>query len=358
MEEKIFLVWLHSLWFTHKNLNEIFSWCENYKEIYENFNRDFLKSFKFSDKKINDALQKRDKIDLYEIEKYIEDKDISIVSKHDFDFPEQLLDISNPPYFLYIRGNLSNIWDWIWVVWSRKISTYWQKAIENIVPDLANHFSIISWWALWCDTFAHKQALISWWKTVVCVWTWIDKIYPSWNKNLYEEIIANGWVLVSIFPFWTNWNKFTFPVRNEIIVWLSKWILVVEAQEKSWSLITARLCLENNRDLFAVPWEITKSQSSWTNALIKVKKAKMVIDSSDILDEYWFWMSKKWKIKKPEFTEEIDEDIFDLLLIEPMISDDIASKLKKTISEISLRLSMLELTWLINKNVMWKYEVK
>lgn len=357
MGSKVFLVWLHSLGFSQNLLRRIFEYEENYEEIYYGFNREFLAKNRMSHEKINYVLSMRDSLNLKEIEEYLEDEKVDIVTLHSDAYPEDLYKIKNPPFLLYIKGILWNE-PKLWFVWSRKVSTYWKKAISHLIPDLAHHFTIVSGGAIWVDTLSHKESLRCRGKTVVCVGTGIDKVYPVWNKAMYEEII-NAWgTIVSIFPIWTRWDRHTFPIRNEIIVALSKWVVVVEAQEKSWSLISARLCLEHGRDLFAVPWELMKSQSEGTNELIKSWKAKMVLDSSDILGVYGLATSKKGKVEAPKFDNEIDENIFDLLLVEDLISDDIATRLKKPISEVSLRLSMLELMWIVGKNLWWKYEIK
>lgn len=357
MNKEIFLAWLHYLWFSQKVLHSIFKNSENYEEVYYNFTREFLLWNKIQPTTIDKILLKRQTLNLKEIEDFLEDKEVSIITIHDENYPENLTEIKNIPFIIYVKWNIWNE-PKIWIVWSRKISNYWKKFIENIVPNLVNNFTIVSGWALWCDTYAHKEAILSWWKTIVCVWTWIDKIYPASSKNFYDEIVEKWGAILSIFPIWTTWNNFTFPIRNEIIVWLSKWIVVIEAQNRSWSLITARLALENNRNLFAVPWDVFNLQSSWTNDLIKSWKAKMILDYNDILEQYSIQTTSKIENIEPKFDDDLDKEIYQTIALEPLISDEISKKTRLSISDVSLRLSMLELSWIISKNFSWKYEIK
>lgn len=338
-------------------LTDIFSWDQNYEDIYKDFTRDFLKAFWMSSEKIDKALKLRNELKLHEYEEYLDNEKVEIITIHDFWYPKSLLKLKSPPYLLYVKWTIWNEKK-IWIVWSRKMTTYWWKVLNELMPEISGHFTVVSWGAAWVDTAAHSECLDSNWKTIVCVWTWIDKIYPAPNKKMFEKVVEKGWAIVSIFPIWTPWDKHTFPIRNEIIVWLSDWVLVVEAQEKSWSLITARYTLENNKSLFAVPGEFTKSQSKWTNSLIKSWKAKMVLWPDDIIKYFWLETPIKKPSDIPEFENDLDKSIFELLLWWPLLNDDIAAKLQKKITDVSLRLSMLELSGIIARNFSWKYEVK
>jgi DNA processing protein len=259
---------------------------------------------------------------------------------------------------LYVRGVL---WTWpkIAFVWSRKVSTYWNRAIESLVPEVSRYFTIVSGGAYWCDTLAHVQALDAGNKTVSVVWTSICEDYPQWNKWLYDRIVANGWAVVSIFPLWVPGSGYNFPIRNEIVAWLSVGTVVIEAQKKSGSLITAQLCLDLWKDLFAVPWEIFKINSAGCNNLVKKWEAKMVTNSLDILEEYNLWSSwALWAQEKIEFDDELEEKIYNCLLLESFTGDDLARKLWLDISSLCFKLSMLEIRGFIKKTLWWKFEVK
>ena len=179
---------------------------------------------------------------------------------------------------------------------------------------------------------------------------------------MYDEIIENDWAIISIFAIWIPWNAYNFPIRNEIVAGLSSWVVVIEAREKSWSLITSKLALDLWKDLFAVPWEIFKSNSVWCNNLIKNWEAKLVTSSIDILEEYNFSNNKELEnnLEKPklEFSDELEEKIYNSLLLEWFTADELVKKFNLDISTISFKLSMLEINWIIKKTLWWKFEVK
>lgn len=358
MNEKVYLAALHKIWITHKKLFYIFEKQKNYKEFYEKLDYGILKKYSFIDSKIKSILEHKDKIDLTQLESKVSSLNVEILVYDDFSFPDELKNIFNIPYLIYLRWKLS--FPCISFIWSRKITSYWKKIVESFLPDIWKYFSIVSWWAIWCDTYSHEIALQNSINTICVVWTWIDITYPVWNYNLYNQIIEKWWWIISIFPFWEPWNPYNFPVRNEIVAWLSKWIFIIEAKEKSWTLITAKLWLDLWKDIFCVAWDIFKPSSSWCNNLILNWEAKFVLSSKDVLNEYniSFWEKNIWKkISKPVFTDEIEKNIYDLLLFDSFNLDEIKNKLSLDISVISFKISILEIYWYIKKTNEWKYEI-
>lgn len=352
----LYLVALHSLWISQKKLSQIFENNENYKDFFEKISFSSLKSF-LSEKEIEKVLERKLQIDLGKIDKILTEKNVKIITINSEFYPKILKEIATPPYFLYVRWKIDNS-PKIAVIWSRKMTSYGENAIERIVPWLSKYFTIVSWWAMWCDSEAHYQTLKNDWKTLAIIWTWIDIDYPSFNKKLYDEIINKWWWVVSIFPLWEPWNVYNFPIRNEIISWLSSWVLVVEAQEKSWTLITVNLALEQGKDIFAIPWDINKANSLWCNNLIKNGNAKMVTCTQDILEEYNInTLNITEKQEKITFTNELESMIYETLLLESFWIDDLIKKLDLWLSELSVTLSMLEIRWVVKKWEWGKYEI-
>lgn len=365
-ENKLYLALLHSLWITHKKFYRIFkenlfSEENNYKSFFEELNLEKLNNFLFSDNEKKSILERKKNLKIDLIKKVLESREVEIIINYEEKFPEELKNIPNSPYLIYVRWKISN-WPKIAVVWSRNITSYWKKVIEKIVPDISKYFTIVSGWAYWVDTQAHLETIKSWNKTIAVIWTSISEDYPTWNKKMYDNIVENDWAVISIFPIWVPWNAYNFPIRNEIVAGLSSWVVVVEAREKSWSLITSKLALDLWKDLFAVPWEIFKSNSVWCNNLIKFWEAKLVNSSLDILEEYNFSNNLKHKNKSVEiklvFSDEIEEKIYNCLLLESYTSDELVKKFWLDISTISFKLSMLELNGLIKKTLWWKFEIK
>lgn len=357
MQQKIYLALLHTIWITQKKFFTIFEKNQNYREFYEKLDSKTLKSFDFNDKQIEVILDRKNKFSTDFIIKKLEEREVNIVTIFDENYPELLKQIPNSPYVMYVRWNLDNS-PKIAVVWSRHITSYWEKVIEKIVPELSKYFIIVSGWAYWCDTKAHTESINIWNKTISVIWTWIDIDYPTWNKKLYDKIVELWWAVISIFPIWEPWNTYNFPIRNEIVAWLSVWTIVVEAKEKSWSLITANLALELWRDLFAIPWEIFKSNSNWCNNLIYSWNAKIVRKTSDILEEYNIktW-NQETKTTKIIFADKIEEEIYNNLITQSLTMDELAKILAIGISTISFKISMMEINWIVKKGLWGKYEV-
>lgn len=357
MNEIFYLVLLHKIGVTHRKFFKIFTENKDYKNFYDNLSYDLLKKYDFSDNQIESILELKLEINEEKILKKIKDKSVEIITYYDDNYPILLKEISNPPFLLYTRGKIDNR-PKISVVWSRKITPYWEKAIDQIVWELSNYFSIVSGGALWCDTKAHQVSLNNWNKTISVIWTWIDIDYPTSNKKLYDDIVNSGGAIISIFPLWEPWNPYNFPVRNEIVAWLSQWVLIIEAKIKSGTLITANLALDMWKDLFAIPWDFYRYNSEWCNMLIKKSMAKLVTKSEDILEEYNLVNKKKSKLYNDIiFSDQIEEMIYNLLLVENLTIDEIKNKLNIDIATLSFKISMLEINNNIKKSYWWKYEI-
>lgn len=351
-----FLAYLHSIWFTHKQLKFIFSDNNEYEYFFNNLSYEILKKYISNEEQIKNILDNKKRLNIKNIDKKINDLKIKLITIWSKNYPELLKNISNPPYFLYVRWNL--IWNdnFFSIVWSRKITQYTKKVWEKIIPDLSKYFTIVSWWAGGADTLAHKITLDNEWKTIVVFGTWIDITYPSSNFNLFEKIIDSWWALVSIFPIWTPWGFYTFPVRNEIVAGISRWILVLEAWEKSWTLITVNMWLEQGKDIFAIPGDIFVQNQIWTNNLIKNSQAKLVTESYDILSEYNY--QKILLNKEIKFENDIEQNIFNILKINiPLSIDELIEKTQYDYVTLSLNITLMELKWLVKKNMLWKYWV-
>ncbi len=205
----------------------------------------------------------------------------------DGSYPNLLREIDDPPIVLYVKGDWQGCFDQpcVGVVGSRMCSTYGENSSEMLARDLSSRgITVVSGLARGIDTAAHKGAIRGNGKTVGVIGTGIDSVYPRENTGLVREIIASGGCLVSQFPIGTPPIKENFPYRNRIISGLSHGVLIVEASERSGSLITARLAMEQNREVMAVPGNITSGNSFGTNYLIKCG-AKLVQQWQDVVAE-------------------------------------------------------------------------
>jgi len=203
-------------------------------------------------------------------------------------YPSLLREIYDPPITLYVKGAWSECLEQpcIAIVGSRKCSTYGQNAASMLARDLAQRgVTIVSGFARGIDAAAHRGAIEGRGRTVAVIGTGIDEVYPRDHKKLADEILDAGGAIVTQFPLTTPPVSENFPYRNRIISGLSLGVIVVEAAESSGSLITARLAIEQNREVFAVPGNITSRTSFGTNYLIKGAGAKLIQQWQDVAAE-------------------------------------------------------------------------
>ena len=202
------------------------------------------------------------------------------------DYPPLLREIPDPPLVLYVRGEVASLSQpAVAIVGSRKPSVYGLQIARKLARDLAERkVVIVSGMARGIDSAAHHGALEGKGKTVAVQGRGIDGIYPAENKRLAEKIVESG-AVISEFPIGTSPSPENFPIRNRIISGLALGVMIVEAAEYSGSLITARLALEQNREVFAVPGNVTSPQSFGPNHLIK-QGAKLVDQWMDVIEEF------------------------------------------------------------------------
>lgn len=212
--------------------------------------------------------------------------DVTLLSLDDPAYPPRLKEIYDPPLILYVRGNPDAVTQpGIAMVGTRHPTPYGSGMAERLACDLATQgLVIISGMARGVDTASHRGAIAAKGKTVAVFGTGVDVIYPKENSRLSEQILALGGALISEFPLATFPAPQNFPIRNRILSGMSVGVLVVEAAEYSGTRITARCALEQNRDVFAVPGNVTNKNSWGPNTLIK-QGAKLVATWEDVWED-------------------------------------------------------------------------
>ena len=228
---------------------------------------------------------------------------VSIVTCRDPAYPERLRRIYDPPPLLYIKGRLDAAEIPVAVVGSRNASPYGRYVTERLCRELPQRgVTVVSGLARGIDTCAHRGALAGRGRTIAVMGCGIDVVYPPENRKLHGEIASSG-AVVTEFPFGTEPDRPHFPARNRIISGLSLGVLIVEAGEKSGSLITARCALDQNREVFAVPGSIDLPGSRGVNRLLR-QGAKLVENVEDILEEILPQIERP-TAARPDATEEI-----------------------------------------------------
>jgi DNA processing protein len=211
---------------------------------------------------------------------------VSLISLDDFTYPPRLKEIYDPPLIVYVRGDPQILMKpGVAVVGTRHPTPYGSGMAERLASDLAAQgLVIISGMARGVDSAAHRGAISVKGKTVAVFGTGVDVIYPKENSRLSEQILGLGGALISEFPLGTFAAPQNFPIRNRIISGMSLGVLVVEAAEYSGTRITARMAIEQDRDVFAVPGNVTSKNSWGPNTLIK-QGAKLVATWEDVWED-------------------------------------------------------------------------
>ena len=287
---------------------------------------------------------------------------IKLITFNSPEYPVNLSHIPSPPPLIYCKGNLLPQDECaISIVGSRKFTEYGRAVTKKLSSELASSgVTIISGMALGIDTFAHTYAISSNGRTIAVLGNGVNIPYPTQNKKLYNEIIENG-AVISEFPINTPAFPQNFPIRNRIVAGLSLGTLVIEAKEKSGSMITAGLCGDYGRNIYAVPGSIFDSTSDGTNSLIK-DGAKIVTNSQDILEDIYTEISqitppKQLTLFTPNNLSNKENEIYSLLSLNPILIDEIVTKTALPLSEILEILTILELNGYVTQLPGQKYVI-
>jgi DNA processing protein len=278
-----------------------------------------------------------------------------IVTLKDEKYPKRLRDIYDPPALLYVRGELKPEDEFaVSIVGSRKTTPYGRWFTEKVSQELARYgVTIVSGMARGIDSLAHWGAVSGGGRTIAVLGCGVDVIYPSENRNLFAKIIDHGAIL-SEFPIGSPPEGGHFPRRNRIISGLSIGVVVIQAGEKSGSLITANYALEQGREVFAVPGNVGTESSRGTHRLIK-EGAKLVESSEDILEEIlpqWRRGGEaipKVEAPKPDLTQE-ERILYELLGETPLHIDAMIRESRLDPGKVSSLLLDLELKGLVSQS--------
>lgn len=288
----------------------------------------------------------------------------TIISFDDAHYPQLLKQIYDPPLVLFVQGNslLLNA-PQLAVVGSRSASSGGRDTAFSLCQQLLQHnFVITSGLALGIDAAAHRGALSQPAGTIAVVATGLDQVYPARHLPLAQQIITSNGAIISEFLPGTPARAGHFPKRNRLISGLSLGVLVVEAELKSGSLITARCALEQNREIFAIPSSIANKQAKGCHWLIK-QGAKLVEQCADIIDEFDFTdqaslhlidnkrsviLAKQGNSQSSDEKNLCNDVLLDSVGFEVTPVDKVVSRSELPVEEVLIRLTMLELSGLVS----------
>jgi DNA processing protein len=290
--------------------------------------------------------------------------DSGVLIRKNKKFPRKLLGIEPKIEKLYWKGNLDLLTNpSVAMVGSRKMSSYGERVIEKIVPELVNAgVVIISGFMYGVDQAAHRACLENGGHTIAVFGWGIDWVVSEEDSKLYQQILDNGGLMISEYEADLTPQLWMFPRRNRIVSGLSDAVIVVEAASNSGTLITANLAVKQGRKLFAVPGPITSSVSVGANELIKTGKAKMIMNGKDVLDQMDAITLGHAKIRAHSLLTEPSESegkrvhvardfhqpanlkaILAILEAEDLALDDLARILKMNMGELGQTITMMEM---------------
>jgi DNA processing protein len=288
----------------------------------------------------------------FDIEKYFDrlrSYNIKVTTIFDTDFPKNLRDLDGAPMILYYKGVLDSLkTNSVAIVGTRRMTSYGREVTERFSSGLGNlGVTIISGLARGVDTAAHKACLSVNGKTVAVLGNGLDTVYPPENTELTKAIIKSGGAIISEYPLGYPALPVNFAIRNRIVSGLSDAVIVIEGAEKSGTLLTAGHAAEQGKTVFAVPGQITSPLSAAPLYLLK-NGAKIASSVKDILDELDFQIKvDKEKIQEiiPDTPEEAN--LLQILENEPLHLDELVRISGRKTSEISARLTIMEMKGMV-----------
>ena len=262
------------------------------ERIYKANKEELLKVNDIGEKLANNIVNSRIEKIIEKHIKYMSENNIDIISKDEENYPHNLKEIYDPPISLYIKGNKEILkGNNIGIIGCRECTEYGERASKYFSYHLAKEgISIVSGLAKGIDSYAHigsgyANGKKGCGKTIAVLGNGLDMVYPKENVRLANDIIESGGAIISEYPCGTKPDKMNFPARNRIISGISKGIIVIEAKEKSGTLITVDFALEQGRDVYIVPGNINSINSVGTNELIK-QGGKMITTYMDVIENY------------------------------------------------------------------------
>lgn len=328
-------------------LNSLVAYFGSARQAWQAPWRDLFLSACLEEDLCNKLVGQREKIDVQKMADAWESRGIGLVTTADEDYPARLRGIFDPPAVLYFRGRLPQDDRLVAVVGARRASVYGKNAASLLAQGLAGAgFGVVSGAARGIDSAAHEGALAGKGYTVAVLGCGVDVVYPPENGRLLARIAEQGAVVSEYWPGTAPQAHF-FPVRNRIISGLSLGVTVVEAAEKSGSLITADLALEQGRDVFAVPGSIFAAGSRGAHRLLK-QGAKLVESAADILEEYGLPAAGRRAKRKPAIEGGDEGRVYAALSFDSALGvEELVMKVKLPLPVVTYILLQLELKGLV-----------
>ncbi|HEY3874783.1 MAG TPA: DNA-processing protein DprA [Candidatus Kapabacteria bacterium] len=276
-----------------------------------------------------------------------------IVTYFDAEYPNDLKKIYSPPPLLFVRGAVELLSEkrMVAIVGSRKTSDYGRQAAREFSEAFVAHgVVVVSGFAKGIDTAAHVAAYESGGRTIAVLGSGVDVIYPFTNKTFSEELLSSGrGAIISELPLGAKPDARNFPWRNRIVSGLARGTVVIESEEQGGSMITASLALDENRDVFAIPGDITRPSSGGPNLLIRESRARLAVSAIQVLEDLG-WSGKNGTSTERKQIERGNLTIFETRIVDvleaaggPLQIDALAERAGLEVQDILVQLLTLEL---------------
>lgn len=287
MEDKIYWIWLSLIGIGDRKLEKLLEKYKKVENIWNAKEKELIYIEGIGQNLANKMLKREYKEKAKRYLEKLEEKNIQAITLQDTYYPDKLKTIFGKPIVLYVKGKKDILNEFsLAIVGCRECSQYGKNTAIEIAHTLSNNqVNIVSGLARGIDAYAHQGALMGKEKTIAVLGCGVDIIYPKENEKLYNEILQKEGAIVSEYIIETEPERMHFPARNRLISGLSDGVIVIEAKEKSGSLITVDFALEQGKNVFVVPGNINSPYSKGTNDLIK-QGAKPITCLKDILEEY------------------------------------------------------------------------
>jgi len=299
---------------------------------------------------LKNLLKLRVELDLDEELERVQATGITILTWEDDSYPANLRQIDAPPPVLFVRGDLMVEDEWaVAIVGTRRATVYGREVALRLSADLVQAgVTIVSGLARGIDAVAHDAALKSGGRTLAVMGNGLDTVYPAEHRNLAGRIAAQGAVL-SEYTLGVRPEARNFPARNRIISGLSHGVMVVEGRWSSGAVLTAKIALEQGREVFAVPGSILSPASEGPNRLIK-EGATPVQSADDILESLNLThVAQQIDARQSLPTDPIEARLLDLITAEPRHIDEIRREAEMVMSELSSTLALMELKGMVRQ---------
>jgi len=310
-----------------------------------------LRDLGFDSRTLQNLREARETLDLDAYRATLDRAGVHVLTWNSAEYPANLREIPAPPPVIYFKGDWSPSDKWaVAVVGTRRLTAYGRQVAHELVTGLSRSgITVVSGLARGIDAVAHQTAIEHGGRTIGVMGSGLDHVYPPEHRGLYHEIVSGHGAIVTEFALGTEPEAKNFPVRNRLISGLTLGVLVIEANERSGALITARFALEQDRDVFAVPGPIHSPVSKGTNRLIQ-QGAKLVMSVEDILEELNLQMVEEHvavAAAVPETPEEAA--LLSRLSSQPVHVDELCRETGMPTAQVSSTLTLMELKGMVQQ---------